>query len=91
MQLLVLDRCVMRVGRLFVLDPNNTCVNGAVRLTGGSSASRGRLELCYDDHWGTVCDDEHDGSNAGVVCRQLGYPAEGNFTLAVCIKLCRLS
>ena len=49
------------------------CTNGDVRLIGGMSANEGRVEVCKDRSWGTVCDSGWSNSDARVVCRQLGY------------------
>lgn len=46
---------------------------GSVRIVGGSFPWAGRVEICIDDHYGTVCDDGWGNDDARVVCRQLGY------------------
>ena len=53
--------------------PNASCTDGAVRLRNGYLFGEGRLEICVNNAWGTVCDDGWDNADASVVCRQLGY------------------
>ena len=50
------------------------CTNGEVRLAGGND-TEGRVEICFNGVWGTVCHDLWDNNDARVVCRQLGLPS----------------
>lgn len=53
------------------------CDSGDIRLVGGSSPNEGRVEVCLNNNWGTVCDDFWNTPDATVVCRQLGYSTTG--------------
>ena len=53
------------------------CQNGDIRLQGGANSLEGRVEVCNENRWGSVCDDAFGAPEARVVCRQLGYSDQG--------------
>ena len=50
-----------------------------MRLEDGVKEYEGRIEICYDDEWGSVCDDFINDSVAELVCRQLGFSLHSKF------------
>ena len=54
------------------------CTSGDIRLSGYSSLLQGRVEVCLDGVWGTVCNSGWGTADASVVCKQLGYSSAGN-------------
>lgn len=69
---ILLNRTVVRI--------LETCFDGELRLRGGFDDNQGRVEICYNGAWGTVCDDGgwvgHRTSNAQVLCQQLGLESQ---------------
>lgn len=52
------------------------CYDGDVRLVNGSQPYKGRVEVCLNEVWGTICADipwDWTSTEANVVCNQLGY------------------
>ena len=61
---------------LLVINLTN-CTNGDIRLMGGANQLEGRVEMCHDNQWGTVCDHHWDARDASVACGQLGFANRG--------------
>ena len=59
------------------------CIDGDVRLVDGTERTDGRVEVCYSNVWGRVCDSSWSSVEAGVVCKQLGYQGELSLCYAV--------
>ena len=65
------------------------CTENSVRLVGGNSYLEGRVEVCVNGGWGTVCNNGWDFYDAIVVCRELEHSIFGKliYSLLSCPKL----
>ena len=53
------------------------CANGDLRLAGSSVLVQGRVEICINETWGTICDDSWGTPDASVACSALGFSRFG--------------
>ena len=65
-----------------------TCTQeGDIRLRGGTAnISSGRVEICNNNIWGTVCDDSWDNVDAQVACRQMGFSTTGKAEVSLSLR-----
>ena len=61
----------------------SNCTDGELRLAGERTTVTGRLEVCYNKAWGTVCNYAWGDEDSHVACGQLGFQSYGNDLLLV--------
>ena len=54
---------------------------------GGASSLEGRVEICRNDSYSTICDDFWDELEAQIVCRQLGYDGSSKSSQSRCCEI----
>ena len=63
------------------------CELGEVRLVGGQKKTEGRMDICANGYWATVCDYDYSLGlhtvKTELVCKQLGFPSDGKEALQV--------
>ena len=62
---------------VYKCSPSALCTDGDIRLQGGQNLLEGRVEICSNFQWGTVCEDSWDTADTNVACRQLGFSPIG--------------
>ncbi len=56
---------------------SSDCEDWSIRLQDGANVREGRVEICFNRAWGTICSDGFTEVDAGVVCTEMGYEREG--------------
>lgn len=69
------------------------CGDGALRIVSsagmtGSNVRKGRVEVCINETWGTVCDQSWSREDAKVVCGQLGFLRSGTYNIETILGVC---
>ena len=59
------------------------CADNDVRLVNGSNPLEGRVEVCLNNAWGTICTEGASEDDVKVICRQIGRLPDGIYIIAV--------
>ena len=54
------------------LQGTQKCIENSIRLVGGEIEQEGRIELCVNGLWGSVCGTGFTQMDAYVACKHLG-------------------
>lgn len=52
---------------------NETCEDRDLRIVNGTTVREGRVEVCYNQAWGTISNNVYGPVAVGVFCKQLGF------------------
>ena len=59
----------------------SSCTTGDVRLQDGPNVREGRVEVCINNAWGTVCNNQFGVEDATVTCKQMNFSINGMILL----------
>lgn len=59
------------------------CTTGEHRLVNGPNPLEGRVEICINNAWGTVCSTAFSENEAEVICRNLGLLPSGKVLMHI--------
>ena len=60
-------------------------MDGQLLLLNGTAPTEGRVEMCYNNSYGSICDDKWDILDARVVCNQLNFSSQGEYYHLQCL------
>ncbi len=64
---------------IFIVLAAEACRHGEIVLSDGKTRYEGRIDVCLNGQWNTICEDSFGGDKeVRVICRQLGF-LEGEF------------
>lgn len=49
------------------------CDDWDLRVMDGSSVREGRVEVCFNQAWGTICNEHYGVADAQILCSQLNF------------------
>ena len=61
---------------MYSLDPGD-CSDGAIRLADGVLEQEGRVEVCVNGVWGSICGTGWSAIDGYVLCKQAGFDDTG--------------
>ena len=77
---------------LYIHPAQNTsksdCNDWDLRVVNGTSVREGRVEICFNSAWGTVCNDNYGVADAQTLCSQLNFEGEMFALLLCCFSYC---
>ncbi len=79
-----INNCISIIYTIRAVD----CTDGAMRLVGGSTVSEGRLEICHNGQWGTICNQGWTDRRAAQVRSRLGLPTYSELLAHILSKKC---